>query len=98
MLDFLYRKIACYYCGEIVRRKDAIQMSLMVQGKVQEKLWICRRCANVIKSINESWKCNQCKKKPKPDTSIIATLGEKPKETKTYSGPQVKYIKTEDKK
>lgn len=54
ILDRLCKKVKCYYCATVVRQKDAVVLKLMCQGELKEKIWICRRCATMIKYINDS--------------------------------------------
>lgn len=53
ILDFLYRKVDCYYCKKTIRRKDSVELKLLADGEFKEKHIICRRCATLIKYLQE---------------------------------------------
>ena len=63
MIDLLYKKIKCYYCATVVRRKDAVILKLMCQGELKEKIWICHTCADMIKHINREDKVTEWRTK-----------------------------------
>ena len=111
MLDFLYKKVDCYYCKVRIKQKDAIDLKIVVHGELKEELKICRRCAMVIKYIGEA--AQSVNERPIESTKKMAQRMEKviakeekkslkkpaKKEEKlrAFSGESLKYVKSENK-
>lgn len=87
VLDFLYRKVDCYYCKNTIKRKDAINVKVLCHGKLLDHHLICFRCATMIKYLQEGYiAVRQLEDKIADDKEIEDKLmAEKKKKYRGYS-------------